>query len=140
MKSLFKYPLTLALLVFFALSVQAQDGNRNTNNNQKADKMTEDMQRDLNLTNDQATRIRTANRNYMERKQALKDNDDMDSAEMDRQMTTLRDNHHKEVRKILNEEQYRKYAENKNFDDDMRKKDNYDKDRRQQSPDMKPEK
>ena len=105
----------LALIAVFALSIasMAQDrGSRNFDPKERAKRQTEELTEQLGLNKDQQKKVGELNEKYSEKMTAMFE--DMrggggDREAMREKMTKLRDEQNKEMKKILTDDQYKKY-------------------------------
>ncbi|WP_340112315.1 DUF4890 domain-containing protein [Maribellus mangrovi] len=102
----------LALFAFTVVTVAQNRGQRDFDPKERAKRQTEELTKELDLNKDQQKKVLELNEKYSEKMSAMFE--DMRSGGGDREamrekMGKLRDEQNKEMKKILTEDQYKKY-------------------------------
>lgn len=83
------------------------------------DNYAERMQNELSLTEDQATKLKTINREFRQKSSALRNDSTMSKEEITTKVKELRDQHQKKLKSVLTEEQFKKWEK---FKDENRRR------------------
>lgn len=113
----------IASVSAFAGSDAPQRGNRG-NGDKDSQKRIEKMCKDLNLNEEQTKQFQQVNKDFMEKMKAQREASDTDRQKRREAMQAMQTERNAQIKKILTDEQYKKYTEmQKNMRKNMRKGD-----------------
>jgi Spy/CpxP family protein refolding chaperone len=111
MKTTMKMFLAAALFLMMGLSVNAQSRKAPDRSENRPDKETADLVKELDLSDKQAAQVKKIHQDFGEKMEKARKNNDGDREDMREHMAKMEKEKNAEMKTVLSKEQYKKYEE-----------------------------
>lgn len=111
MKTTMKMFLAAALFLMMGLSVNAQSRKAPDRSENRPDKETAELVKELDLSDKQAAQVKKIHQDFGEKMEKARKNNDGDREDMREHMAKMEKEKNAEMKTVLSKEQYKKYEE-----------------------------